>query len=1801
MAEIGKETVKLSTLVSRTAEESYVSLKELVGKCRETELSDSEKKISIMKYIVKTQQRMLRLNVLAKWCQQVPLIQYSQQLASTLSSHDTCFTQAADSLFFMHEGLQQARAPIYDVPSTIEILLTGSYQCLPKCVEDVGPQSTLTDNQQKPALKKLDALVRSKLLELSLPKEISEVKVSDGTALVCVDGEFKVLVSLGYRGHLSMWRILHMELLVGESSGPVKLEKVRRHILGDDLERRMAAADNPFFTLYSVLHELCIVLIMDTVIRQVQALRQGRWKDVIRFELISDGNLGQGGNTVSSQKSQDGGTDSTVLRAPGLKILYWLDLDKNSAASDVRPSSFIRIEPGSDLQIKCVHSSFVVDPLTDKEAELSINQSCIEVEKLLLRAICCNRYTRLLEIYKELGRNNLICRAAEDVLLCQEDEPDTGYKKKDDQSNAKGREVIRVRAYGSSYFTLRINIRNGRFLLHSSSNIIASSSLLECEEALNSGTMTAAEVFVRLKTRSILHLFACIGRFLGLQVYEQGNSAVRVPKNISSDSTILVMAFPECGNSYFLLLQLDDDFKPLFKLLETQPDLLGKAQSFVNFNDVIRIKNFDVGTMHILEDELNLSLLDSVKLLPQIDNMGALQTPASGLLSEYSTRSSKLNSVIPSSFSSVVDEVFELERGSEAPCSVQSPNLFNNSPASHVGSFARSFHGMKAGTSPQWEVGSQINDFTKVTNINHNYSISPYLSSNMMGLSQSSSASLLSSGPGKSAPVKKLSASKSDQDIPSLRSPYSSEVGLYNTIDEDQIVSGNQSARLSRQPVLQIPTSSAKTNATTDSLPIGSAAGSLYVSRSRSLVTTTSSEGPGPATVSSPSLDVVHRQEKGPGKRTLSDMLYLIPSLHFSEVNKRSSKRRKLAESSYIQQPSSQMVTTAISRTDGYKYAEVIAEANKGNSASNIYVSALLHVVSYCSLCIKHARLTSQMQVLDIPYVEEVGLRNVSSNLWFRLPSSRGDTWKNICLRLGRPGNMHWDVKIHDQHFRELWDLQRGSNSTSWGSGVRVANTSDVDSHIGYDAEGVILSYNSVEADSIEKLVADIQRLSSSRMFALGMRKLLGVGSEEKLEDSVMLYDADVSAGVKSVGEAVDKSSEHIRRSFRIEAVGLMSLWFSFGSGVLARFVVEWESGKNGCTMHVTPDQLWPHTKFLEDFINGAEVASLLDCIRLTAGPLHALAAATRPARAAPVPGVPGVTSSNSTFPKQSGYIPSQGLTNSGPNTVQVPSGLGGNTGASNNTGTLSTHNLHTAAMLAAVAAAGRGTPGVVPSSLLPIDVSVVLRGPYWIRIIYRKNFAVDMRCYAGDQVWLQPATPPKGGPSAGGSLPCPQFRPFIMEHVAQELNGLDPNFTGVQQTVGLGNPSNAGPQLSANNGNRVGILGSAGISRLGNHVNGLSRVGNSLSTSSTFPVVSPGLTLRRPPGAGVPAHVRGELNTAIIGLGDDGGYGGGWVPLVALKKVLRGILKYLGVLWLFAQLPDLLKEILGSILKDNEGALLNLDQEQPALRFFVGGYVFAVSVHRVQLLLQVLSVKRFHSQQQQQQNPAIVQEELTQSEIGEICEYFSRRVASEPYDASRVASFITLLTLPISVLREFLKLIVWKKGLAQAPVGETAPTQKSRIELCLENHSGLNNHGSPENTSSSKSNIQYDRPHNSVDFGLTVVLDQAHMPHINAAGGAAWLPYCVSVRLRYSFGENPNISFLGMEGSHGGCAVWQRLDDWDKCKQRVFRTVEINGSSTGELNQGRLKIVADNVQRTLHACLQGLRDGSAISGSTNI
>ncbi|KAK0599650.1 hypothetical protein LWI29_007307 [Acer saccharum] len=81
---------------------------------------------------------------------------------------------------------------------------------------------------------------------------------------------------------------------------------------------------------------------------------------------------------------------------------------------------------------------------------------------------------------------------------------------------------------------------------------------------------------------------------------------------------------------------------------------------------------------------------------------------------------------------------------------------------------------------------------------------------------------------------------------------------------------------------------------------------------------------------------------------------------------------------------------------------------------------------------------------------------------------------------------------------------------------------------------------------------------------------------------------------------------------------------------------------------------------------------------------------------------------------------------------------------------------------------------------------------------------------------------------------------------------------------------------------------------------------------------------------------------------------------------------------------------------------------------------------------------------------------------------------------------------------------------------------------------------------------------------------------------------------------QSQSLSPDRSSGSHGGRPCWFRADEWEKCKQRVGRTVEVSGVSRGDPAQGRLRVVADTVQRTLNLCLQGLKDGvTASSGAT--
>lgn len=302
------------------------------------------------------------------------------------------------------------------------------------------------------------------------------------------------------------------------------------------------------------------------------------------------------------------------------------------------------------------------------------------------------------------------------------------------------------------------------------------------------------------------------------QVFEHGSAAVKVPKSISSGTNLLLMGFPECGSSYFLLMELDKDFKPVFKLLESRSDSPAKAQSLADLSNVVRVETIDVGRMQICEDELNLSLLNSKKLLSVLrSDGGSHQTSENSLLADFSLEGSIVASGVQSTFLSIVDEVFELEKGSSVPSFSGQipPSTFGASPASHFGTGVANYQSLKVGTlSPKWDRGVG------------NYSNSMY-----KGVIQSGSVGSLAA----TQTGKKLTASKSEQDLTSLRSPHSAGVGSYTSLDEDQLtVSTNRSARL-LSPPHRVSASSGKASGSRNSA-VGTLPGGFRTADSNSLV-----------------------------------------------------------------------------------------------------------------------------------------------------------------------------------------------------------------------------------------------------------------------------------------------------------------------------------------------------------------------------------------------------------------------------------------------------------------------------------------------------------------------------------------------------------------------------------------------------------------------------------------------------------------------------------------------------------------------------------------------------------------------------------------------------------------------------------------------------------------------------------------------------------------------------------------------------------------------------------------------------
>jgi mediator of RNA polymerase II transcription subunit 14 len=62
-------------------------------------------------------------------------ISLTKEILDLIEKQDAHLRNVADNLYFVHHSLQTATAPIYDVPTAIDVLTTGKYQRMPISIE----------------------------------------------------------------------------------------------------------------------------------------------------------------------------------------------------------------------------------------------------------------------------------------------------------------------------------------------------------------------------------------------------------------------------------------------------------------------------------------------------------------------------------------------------------------------------------------------------------------------------------------------------------------------------------------------------------------------------------------------------------------------------------------------------------------------------------------------------------------------------------------------------------------------------------------------------------------------------------------------------------------------------------------------------------------------------------------------------------------------------------------------------------------------------------------------------------------------------------------------------------------------------------------------------------------------------------------------------------------------------------------------------------------------------------------------------------------------------------------------------------------------------------------------------------------------------------------------------------------------------------------------------------------------------------------------------------------------------------
>ncbi|XP_028152767.1 mediator of RNA polymerase II transcription subunit 14 isoform X2 [Diabrotica virgifera virgifera] len=350
--------------------------------------TDMERKIEIYNFATRTRQLFVRLLALAKWANSASKVEKSARIMNFLDKQSLLFVETADMLARMaRETLVQARVPNFHIPAAVEVLTTGTYGRLPACIrEKIVPPDPITNSEKRNTLLRLNQVIQHRLVTGNLLPQMKNLKIENGRVTFHVQHEFEVSLTVMGDGPNIPWRLLEIDILVGDKEtgdGKALVHSLQTQYIHQLIQTRLVDNHQPLTEVYNCLHFFCQSLQLEVLYSQTLRLMRDRLDDHIHVDEYVPGKC--------------------------LTVSYWRELTskgKEQSNKDLRSELGYRLSVQVDVHdparpLAVVH----VPSLGNKESEIAdraIRSEVLSMERLLVYTIYCRTRSRLSDIKLEL-------------------------------------------------------------------------------------------------------------------------------------------------------------------------------------------------------------------------------------------------------------------------------------------------------------------------------------------------------------------------------------------------------------------------------------------------------------------------------------------------------------------------------------------------------------------------------------------------------------------------------------------------------------------------------------------------------------------------------------------------------------------------------------------------------------------------------------------------------------------------------------------------------------------------------------------------------------------------------------------------------------------------------------------------------------------------------------------------------------------------------------------------------------------------------------------------------------------------------------------------------------------------------------------------------------------------------------------------------------------------------------------------------------------------------------------------------